>query len=217
MSSPQAKGMSGRSQSPMLDFRSLVNSATKGSLVTAQGDVIDGYSFGANKSVSGEIVFNTGMVGYTEALTDPSYAGQILLFTYPMIGNYGIPGNDKDESGMPKFFESDEIQVAGVIVAEYSAEYSHWNAVKSLGQWLTENGVPALYGIDTRMLTKKIREEGSILAKIEFEGDKVDITDPNKTNLVASVSTAEVKHLSLFVFTAFSVFCVPHAKPIHLN
>lgn len=178
----------------MLDYRSLKSPAVKGNLVTAQGDVIDGYSFGATKSACGEIVFNTGMVGYTEALTDPSYAGQILLFTYPMIGNYGIPSDEKDEYGMPKFFESDKIQVAGVIVAEYSAEYSHWNAAKSLGQWLTENGIPALFGVDTRMLTKKIREEGSILGKIEFEGDKVEIVDPNRINLVASVSTKKVLH-----------------------
>ena len=201
MSSPREKGFA-RSQSPMLEYNSLNNSAIKGNLVTAHGDVIDGYSFGATKSVCGEIVFNTGMVGYIEALTDPSYAGQILLFTYPMIGNYGVPGDEKDDQGISKFLESDKIQVAGVIVAEYSTEYSHWNAVKSLSQWLQESGVPALHGVDTRMLTKKIREDGSVLGKIEFAGNVVEIVDPNKTNLVASVSTQTVRNL----FNAYYFF-----------
>lgn len=171
----------------------IVNNASKGRLVTLLGDDIEGYSFGAQKSMSGEIVFNTGMVGYPEALTDPSYAGQILVLTFPMIGNYGVPGDEKDEYGMPRHFESDKIHVAGLIVAEYSADYSHWNAIKSLSQWLTEAGVPALYGIDTRMLTKKIRETGTVLGKIEFEGQPVPIVDPNLRNLVAEVSVKEIR------------------------
>ena len=180
-----------RSDSPA-DFRALVDNAPRADLVTGRGERFVGFSFGANKSMSGEIVFTTGMVGYPEALTDPSYAGQILVFTFPMIGNYGVPCEDRDECGLLKYFESEKIQVAGVVVSEYSFEYSHWNAVKPLGQWLTESGVPALYGIDTRMLTKKIREVGSILGKIEFPGQPIDLIDPNLSNLVDSVSTKQV-------------------------
>ena len=94
------------------------------------------FSFGETVSRSGEVVFNTGMVGYPESLTDPSYRGQILVFTFPMVGNYGVPGEELDEYGLPKYFESDQIHVAGVIVADYSFEYSHWAAKKSLGDWL---------------------------------------------------------------------------------
>jgi len=201
--------------------------------------------------LAGELVFNTGMVGYPEALTDPSYRGQILVLTYPLVGNYGVPDRkvgaccderrlvrveeseaagavrvsgwrggcsrqpasvgrwaqpesrhsvnaalllthvqqphtswwpatecpplrsrpqELDEFGLPRFFESDKIQVAGLIVAEYNADHSHWNSTSSLGEWLTAHNVPALHGIDTRMLTKRIRDGGAMLAKIEFPG-----------------------------------------------
>ena len=125
--------------------------------------MIEGISIGVAKSNAGEVVFNTGMVGYREALTDPSYAGQSLVLTTPMIGNYGVPPDVKDQYGLSKYFESDKIHIAGLIVTDYSVDYSHWNAAKSLSQWLTDAGIPALYGIDTRKLTKKIREFGSIL------------------------------------------------------
>lgn len=115
--------------------------------------------------------------------------GQILVLTFPLVGNYGVPGDTKDEFGLPLFFESDKIHIAGLIVAEYSHEYSHWNAVKSLSQWLIDAGVPALYGIDTRRLTKRIREMGAVLGKIEFEGmASIPFHDPNLDNLVAKVS-----------------------------
>jgi carbamoyl-phosphate synthase small subunit len=124
----------------------------KAQLILADGDIIEGFSFDAENSNAGEVVFNTGMVGYPEALTDPSYAGQILILTTPMIGNYGVPPDVKDEFGLSKYFESDRIHIAGLIVTDYSIEYSHWNGAKSLSQWLTEAGIPALYGIDTRMV-----------------------------------------------------------------
>lgn len=153
-----------------------------------------GYSFGAQKSMAGEVVFNTGMVGYPEALTDPSYRGQILVLTYPLIGNYGTPDMEKvDEDGMPLFFESSEVHISGLIVSEYSTVHSHWNAVKSLGEWLQQHGVPALYGIDTRMLTKKIRMHGSMLGKIEFKEQKVEMVNVNELNLVQQVSTKTVR------------------------
>jgi carbamoyl-phosphate synthase/aspartate carbamoyltransferase len=112
-------------------------------------------------------VFNTGMVGYPEALTDPSYRGQILVLTYPLVGNYGVPDfSVKDNHGLPKYFESSEIHISGLIVSEYSFEHSHWAAFKSLSDWLVENNIPALYGVDTRALTKKLREHGSMLGRI---------------------------------------------------
>lgn len=132
----------------------------KAHLVLKNGKTFPGYSFGYNKSTSGEIVFNTGLVGYTEGLTDPSYSGQILTLTYPIIGNYGVPDTKlKDEFGLLKNVEANKIHVKGLIVQNYTHKYSHWNAVKSLSKWLHEEKVPALYGIDTRMLTKMIRNE----------------------------------------------------------
>ncbi|KAL4172764.1 Oxidoreductase [Phytophthora ramorum] len=167
--------------------------ASRGTLVLADGTTYAGYSFGADKSMSGEVVFNTGMVGYPEALSDPSYRGQILVLTYPLIGNYGVPDMDvQDAFGLPKFFESSTVQISGLIVSEYSFQHSHWNAVKSLGDWLKEHNVPALFGIDTRMITKRIRSLGAVLGKIEFDGQPADIVDPNKLNLVAQVTTKEV-------------------------
>lgn len=107
------------------------------------------------------------MVGYPEALTDPSYRGQILVLTYPLIGNYGVPDDSiKDDHGLPKYFESSAIHISGLIVSSYSWQHSHWAAHKSLAQWLTENGIPGMYGVDTRALTKKLREHGSMLGRI---------------------------------------------------
>ncbi|KAG1937652.1 carbamoyl-phosphate synthase [ammonia], mitochondrial [Pimephales promelas] len=158
------------------------------------GTKIKGFSFGHDQSAAGELVFNTGLVGYPEALTDPSYRGQILTLTYPIVGNYGVPNTQElDELGLKKNVESDRIQVSGLLVQDYSHEYSHWNSVKSLAQWLQEEKVPALFGIDTRMLTKIIRDKGTVLGKIEFDGQQVEITDPNQRNLVAEVSTKDIQ------------------------
>ena len=110
-----------------------------------------------------------------------------------MVGNYGVPPDSKDSNGLPMFFESEKIHIAGLIVTDYSTEFSHWNAVKSLGQWLSEAGIPALYGIDTRRLTKKLRDSGAVLGKIEFDGQAIDFDDPNKRNLVAEVSTKDIR------------------------
>ncbi|PIS05276.1 MAG: carbamoyl-phosphate synthase (glutamine-hydrolyzing) small subunit [Candidatus Buchananbacteria bacterium CG10_big_fil_rev_8_21_14_0_10_42_9] len=149
-----------------------------------------GKSFGYPKSIAGEVVFNTGMTGYVESLTDPSYRGQILVFSYPLIGNYGVP-ESKVVKGIPKYFESSRIQVAGVIVSDYSHDYRHWQAVRSLGAWLQQEKIPALSGIDTRHLTTILREEGSVLGKIQFPGDKIHFDDPNKRNLVSEVSITQ--------------------------
>nr|AAD43968.1 carbamoyl-phosphate synthetase III [Oreochromis grahami] len=163
-------------------------------LVLEDGTRMKGISFGHDVSVAGELVFNTGLVGYPEGLTDPSYRGQILTLTCPIVGNYGVPNTGElDELGLRKHVESERIQVSGLLVQDYSHEYSHWNSVKSLGHWLQEEKVPALFGIDTRMLTKVIRDKGTVLGKIEFDGQPVDITDPNQRNLIAEVSTKEIR------------------------
>lgn len=162
-------------------------------LVLADGTVFEGKSFGYEKSVAGEVVFNTAMTGYPESLTDPSYAGQILVSTYPLIGNYGVPKDDKDENGLPKFYESDRIHITALVISDYSWEYSHWNAKQSLSDWLKEYKVPGIYGVDTRALTKHIRETGAILGKIIVDDEDVEFHDPNKDNLVAQVSIKEPK------------------------
>ena len=163
-------------------------------LILENGVVFHGKSFGSEKSSSGEVVFNTAMVGYPESLTDPSYEGQILTLTYPIIGNYGVPPNSMT-NGISDFFESERIHVKGLIVSDYSHDYSHWNAQISLSEWLIEEGVPAIYGIDTRALTKELRENGSMLGKIIFDDeaeDAIDFYDPSKENLVAKVSCKEI-------------------------
>ncbi|CAH1249022.1 CPS1 [Branchiostoma lanceolatum] len=172
----------------------LINQPRTASLILEDGTKVKGYSFGNERSMAGEVVFNTGLVGYPEALTDPSYCGQILTLTYPIVGNYGVPDTAlRDEMGLMKYVESDRIHVAGLLVQDYSHHHSHWNSVKSLSQWLKDEGVPALYGIDTRMLTKLIRDRGTVLGKIEFEGDPIEFVDPNLRNLMAEVSTKEVQ------------------------
>lgn len=159
----------------------------KGSLILEDGSVFEGYAFGALRSVSGEVVFNTGMVGYPEALTDPSYRGQILVFTYPLIGNYGVPEGENGNGVLPGF-ESDRIQVTALIVSEYSDHHNHWSSKRSLSDWLQEQEVPALYGIDTRMLTKRLRKKGTMLGKITFSGEELESQDPNRENLIRLVS-----------------------------
>ena len=159
-------------------------------LILEDGTVFEGKSFGYDKSVAGEVVFYTAMTGYPESLTDPSYTGQILVSTYPMIGNYGVP-TDLKEDGIFQHYESHKVHITGLIISDYSTEYSHWNAMKSLGDWLKEHKVPGIFGIDTRALTKMLREKGSMLGKIVVDGEDVDFFDPNKENLVANVSVKE--------------------------
>lgn len=161
-------------------------------LILDDGTVFEGKSFGSEKPSAGEVVFNTAMVGYPESLTDPSYLGQILVVTYPLVGNYGVP-DDTFTNGISDFFESEKIQVKGLIISDYSHEYSHWNAKKSLGEWLKENDVPGIYGVDTRELTKLLREKGSMKGKIVFNHEtEIDFIDPNAENQVAKASCKEV-------------------------
>jgi len=161
-------------------------------LILEDGKEFSGFSFGFEKSVSGEVVFNTAMTGYPESLTDPSYRGQILALTYPIIGNYGVPANISEDE-LNKYYESYALHISGLIISDYTDEYSHWNANKSLGAWLREYAVPGIYGIDTRELTKILREEGTMLGKIIVRDQDVALYDPNKVNLVEQVSIKEKK------------------------
>ena len=155
----------------------------------------DGFSFGAEKNTQGEVVFNTSMMGYPESLTDPSYRRQILIITYPLVGNYGVPGQCKTKENVKKNFESWKIHLKGIIVSEYSDNYCHWNARQSLGDWLKKEGVPGITGLDTRALTQKIREKGTMLGRIEFKPEKepAPLHDPNLNNLVSESSIRKPK------------------------
>ncbi len=161
--------------------------------------VFEGENFGANSSISGEVVFTTGMTGYVESLTDPSFAGQILVCTYPLIGNYGVPSSDT--------FESCKIQIAGLIVSEYSENYSHGDAQQSLDAWLKTSGVPAITGVDTRALTKLLREHGVMLGHLGSSPESAHFTDPNQENLVARVSPAEKRIYGNGPITIIAIDC----------
>jgi carbamoyl-phosphate synthase small subunit len=161
-------------------------------LILEDGTEFRGKSFGYEGSIAGEVVFNTAMTGYPESLTDPSYKGQILVLTYPIVGNYGVPKADS-ENDLYKFFESDQLHISGLVISDYSFEYSHWNADRSLGEWLSQHRVPGIYDVDTRLITKLLREKGSMLGKIVFDDKVPDTYDPNQDNLVAKVSTRERK------------------------
>ncbi len=174
----------------------------KAVLVLEDGSTFVGYGFGAPKKVSGEIVFSTSMVGYPESLTDPSYKGQILTFTYPLVGNYGVPPYDK-ENEVLKYFESDGIKVTGFVVHELCKNPFHWASTRTLDQWLTDEDVPGIYGIDTRKLTKKLRIKGVMLGILKVcEADEEPdlpkllkevktVQDPNSTDLAKQVTVKE--------------------------
>jgi len=165
------------------------------------GPVHHGTSFGARQTISGEAVFTTSLVGYPESMTDPSYRGQILVFTQPLIGNYGVPSDVRDDAGLLKYFESPHIQAAGIVVADHAEKYSHWTAIESLGDWCVREGVPAISGVDTRSIVTYLREQGSSLARItigeEYDADQDEaFVDPEQINLVAKVSTKQPFHVS---------------------
>ncbi|MDR0349063.1 MAG: glutamine-hydrolyzing carbamoyl-phosphate synthase small subunit [Tannerella sp.] len=165
----------------------------KATLLLDDGSVFQGFCFGYEKPVAGEVVFNTAMTGYPESLTDPSYAGQLMVLTYPLVGNYGVPPRCFLPDGLSLCMESEKIHAEALIVADYSHDYSHWNAVDSLSGWLKEEKVPGIYGIDTRSVTKLLREKGSMKGKIVLnDPDEVEFYDPNAVNQVARVSCREV-------------------------
>ncbi len=182
--------------------------AKKAVLVLSDGTVFVGKGFGAAKKVSGEVVFSTSMVGYPETLTDTSYKGQILTLTYPLVGNYGVPPYDLNY-GIPLYFESNRIQASGLVIHELCTEPYHWASTRTLDKWLTDEGVPGIYGIDTRRLTKKLRIHGVMLGIMQVfevgEEPSIDallketknIPDPNLTDLVGQVSVKEPIHYNV--------------------
>lgn len=162
-------------------------------LVLEDGTRLRGTHFGAPVAAAGEVVFNTGMVGYGESMTDPSYAGQILVLTYPLVGNYGIPANSElpSPNAVSTHLESDRIHVKALVISSLSGAFSHWSAVDSLQAWMARHGVPGLCGVDTRALTKRLRAKGCMLGKLVVGANEVDWDDPNQRNLVAEVSVRE--------------------------
>mgnify|MGYP004454722239 FL=1 len=158
------------------------------------GTEFHGTSFGYEKPVAGEVVFNTAMMGYPESLTDPSYAGQLMTLTFPLVGNYGVPPFTFEENGLPTFMESEKIHVRAIIVSDYSREFSHWNGVETLADWLKREKVPGITGIDTRQLTKVLREHGVMMGKILFDDmpNEVPEADYAGVNFVDQVSCREI-------------------------
>jgi carbamoyl-phosphate synthase small subunit len=185
-----------------VNTKSKLQETGKAVLVLEDGSIFVGSGFGAAKKVSGEIVFSTSMVGYPESLTDPSYKGQILTFTYPLVGNYGVPSYDK-ENGVLKYFESDDIKVTAFVVHELCKNPFHWASTRTLDQWLKDEDVPGIYGIDTRELTKKLRVKGVLLGILKVcEADEEpdlqalineakSVQDPNSTDLAKQVTVKE--------------------------
>ncbi|TGX83636.1 glutamine-hydrolyzing carbamoyl-phosphate synthase small subunit [Palleniella muris] len=163
-------------------------------LILQDGTEFHGKSFGYDKTVAGEVVFNTAMMGYPESLTDPSYAGQIVVLTFPLVGNYGVPAFSFEDNGIPTFMESDKIHAVALIVSDYSESYSHWNAKESLSDWLKREKVPGITGIDTRELTKVLREHGVMMGKIVFDNQPGNIPEAEYegVNFVEEVSCKEI-------------------------
>jgi carbamoyl-phosphate synthase small subunit len=162
-------------------------------LILDDGHVFQGSCFGYEKPIAGEVVFNTAMSGYPESLTDPSYAGQLMVLTYPLIGNYGVPPRTFQPNGVSTFMESEKIHVSAIIISDYSYECNHWNAVDTLSGWLKEEKITGLCGVDTRAITKLLREKGSMKGKIVLNApDEVEFYDPNAINQVERVSCKEV-------------------------
>ena len=162
-------------------------------LVLQDGTEFKGKSFGYEKPVAGEVVCNTAMMGYPESLTDPSYAGQLMTLTYPLVGNYGVPPFTVEKNGIATFMESDRIYASAIIVSDYSEDFSHWNACESLADWLKREQVPGVTGIDTRQLTKVLREHGVMMGKLVFEGmEAPEELDYGQINWVERVSCKDV-------------------------
>ncbi|KAI1329721.1 small subunit of carbamoyl phosphate synthase [Xylariaceae sp. FL0255] len=194
LASKASQGSKGRQMPSKFSPPTAPASGSEATLTIRDGPVFQGKAFGANSNISGEAVFTTSLVGYPESMTDPSYRGQILVFTQPLIGNYGVPSSMRDEWNLLRYFESPHIQCAGVVVADVAEQYSHWTAVESLGEWCAREGIPAISGVDTRAIVTYLREQGSSLARIsigdEYDADEDEsFVDPGQINLVKRVST----------------------------
>ena len=181
------------------------SNSKKAVLLLEDGTFFVGKGFGTSKKTSGEVVFSTSMVGYPEALTDPSYKGQILTLTYPLVGNYGVPPFDLN-FGLPLYFESDRIQVQGLVIHELCHNPHHWASTRTLDKWLSDEGIPGIYGVDTRHITKKLRAHGVMLGILhvceageepnleQLLAQAKSIPDPNLTDLVRQVSVKKPVH-----------------------
>ena len=169
-------------------------SMRKVTLRLSDGTCFHGTSFGYEQPVAGEVVFNTAMMGYPESLTDPSYAGQLMALTYPLVGNYGVPAFSMEADGLATFMESDRIYASAIIVSDYSERYSHWNAHESLAEWLKREHIPGITGIDTRALTKCLREHGVMMGQIIFDDEPDNLPEATYegVNFVDEVSCKEV-------------------------
>ena len=165
-------------------------------LILDDGSRFSGKSFGYEKPIAGEVVFNTAMTGYPESLTDPSYAGQLMTLTFPLVGNYGVPPFSIEPNGLATFMESERIHAEAIIVSDYSEEFSHWNAAESLADWLKREQVPGITGIDTRELTKVLREHGVMMGKIVFDDEPENVPEASYAgiNYVDKVSCKEIIH-----------------------
>ena len=189
-------------------------------LILDDGTVFQGFSFGFEKPIAGEVVFNTAMTGYPESLTDPSYAGQLMVLTYPLVGNYGVPPRVFGPNGLSTFMESEHIHASAIIVSDYSREYSHWNAECSLGDWLKQEEIPGIYGIDTRALTKKLREHGVMMGRIVFNEElrmkNEEFPKYGDINYVDKVSCKEIIVYTpdgkAETYPADSSFLIPHSS-----
>jgi carbamoyl-phosphate synthase small subunit len=164
----------------------------------ANGEHFKGTSFGfETPTTTGEVVFTTSLVGYNESLTDPSYHGQILVFTQPLIGNYGVPPQSRDKFGLLKHFESSKIQCAGIVVNDYCEKYSHWNAIESLGDWCKRSEIPAVTGIDTRAIVTMLRSHGSMVGHICVGENSMASSLPeyvdDSNNWIANVSRKTIQ------------------------
>lgn len=170
-------------------------SPKRATLILADGTRYEGKSFGYEGATAGEVVFNTAMTGYPESLTDPSYEGQILVTTFPLLGNYGVPPSADQSPSLRNYYEGSRIHCRAIIAQDYAFHHSHWLAERSLHQWLQEEKIPGIFDIDTRALTKHLRQHGSMLGKIIIEGsraeDDVEFYDPNSENLIAITSLPE--------------------------
>ncbi|KAJ2819710.1 Multifunctional pyrimidine synthesis protein CAD, partial [Coemansia furcata] len=191
-----ARSLASATEKPLTAHYPVAAGSLTAHLQLRSGETFTGGSFGAPVSTVGETVFTTSLVGYPESMTDPSYRGQLLVFTQPLVGNYGVPGRERDAFGLLRHFESEAIQCRGIVVGDYATKYSHWNAVESLAQWCQREGIPAITGVDTRALVHILRGQGSTLGSLNVGATKtqsVDWVDPNADNLVAQASTNGVR------------------------
>ncbi len=182
-------------------------------LLLADGFAVEGCGFGAQGVRVGEVVFSTSMPGYTEALTDPSYAGQILIWTHPMVGCYGVPSFEHSYCGIPLNYESDRVQVEGFIVSELPP-HNHYLSVSSLSEWLESSNVPGMFKVDTRALIKRIREHGVLMGVLVVYPEGNDVSWDELKAILRSAEAYDTRDYTLKVSPRKPVVHKPNVKPI---